>query len=141
MEHRQRSARFGAEPCSGAQMFDDPAQNPRRTVQDRGVGKACRGVACLPPPAPQVTCAVIGGRSARSKPRHSRDNIFTANRGLRGTLEARRYDDAFLGDYGYWEGSASVVAFAPVGPGALGFRGKGMRPAGSTVAPSRRANA
>ena len=56
----------------------------------------------------------------------TRDNIFSPNRGVRGTVELRRYDEALLGDYDYWEGSGSLVAFVVLGPGSLGFRGEAM---------------
>jgi hypothetical protein len=57
----------------------------------------------------------------------TRDNIFTPNRGFDGSVEIRRYDDVFFGDFEYWEGTAQLKAFFEVGPGSLGFRGKGMR--------------
>lgn len=38
---------------------------------------------------------------------HSRDNLFSPSRGISASLEGKRWDDAFLGDFDYWEGSFS----------------------------------
>ena len=55
-----------------------------------------------------------------------RDNFFTPNRGVSASLDGRRYDDALLGDYDYWEGALSVSGFVPLpSVGVLGLRGKG----------------
>jgi len=55
----------------------------------------------------------------------SRDNIFTPNRGVSASVEGKRYDDAFLGDYDYWEGVFSAMAFRGLGSRVVaGVRGK-----------------
>ncbi len=45
----------------------------------------------------------------------SRDNVFTPNRGVSAKLEGKRFDDAFLGDYDYWEGTLTGTGFAALG--------------------------
>jgi hypothetical protein len=56
----------------------------------------------------------------------SRDNIFTPNRGVSASIEGKRYDRLFLGDYEYWEATLSGAAYLDLGShGVLGLRGKG----------------
>jgi hypothetical protein len=56
----------------------------------------------------------------------SRDNIFTPNRGVSGTLEGKRHDDLFLGDYEYWQGDLDATSHHPVASSlVLAFRVRG----------------
>lgn len=57
----------------------------------------------------------------------SRDNIFTPSRGIGASLEAKRYDDAILGDYAYWQATASTTGFVGLGSSVvLGARVKAV---------------
>lgn len=54
----------------------------------------------------------------------SRDNIFSPNRGYSVSLAGRRYDDAFLGDHDYWQGTLSAAGWGRLaGNLTLGVRG------------------
>jgi len=58
----------------------------------------------------------------------SRDNIFTPNRGVSASLEGKRYDDTFLGDYGYWQGTVSAAGYLGLGSRiVLGGRAEAAR--------------
>jgi hypothetical protein len=56
----------------------------------------------------------------------SRNNSFTTDRGIFATIEGRRQDEAFGGDYEYWSGTAQILAyFDPVQELIVGLRADG----------------
>jgi hypothetical protein len=55
----------------------------------------------------------------------SRDNVFTPNRGVNAKMEVKRFDQALLGDYDYWEGTLIGIGFVPLGSRwVLGTKGQ-----------------
>ncbi len=54
----------------------------------------------------------------------SRDNIFSPNRGYSLSVAGRRFDDAFLGDHDYWQGTLSAAGWGRLTRNlTLGVRG------------------